>query len=98
MSFISGFLITFIAELAIYLIFIKEKKSKIILYCFLINLFTWPLANIIYRIYGLFLAIESGVFLAEWALIFLMFKIDWKKAGLVSFIANLITAILGLLM
>ena len=39
----------FIKALIIYFIFIKEKKPKIIIYCFLINLFTWPLANLFYE-------------------------------------------------
>jgi hypothetical protein len=92
------FLLTFIIELIIYFIFIKEKKLEIIFYCFLINMFTWPLANVIYSIYGFFWLVETGVFIVEFLLISLMFKISWKRAVIISLITNLITAILSFLL
>jgi len=92
------FLLTFFVELIVYFIFLKEKKEQIILYCFLINLFTWPLAILLYHFKPeLFYFIEFFVFLIESILIMLLFKINWKKALLISFIANFITAFIGLL-
>ncbi len=96
MNLILLFLLTFAVELIIYFIFLKNWK-EIILYCFLINLFTWPLANLSYGFFGMFWIIEFVVFLVEAVLIKLLFKIGWKKAFIVSFIANLLTAGIGLI-
>lgn len=92
MSLLLNLLITFIIELIVYFIFIRDKKLKIIYYCFLINLFTWPLANILYGFFQHFYLIEILVVLIEWILIFLLFKINWRKGLLISFLANVITA------
>ncbi|MDO8517325.1 MAG: hypothetical protein Q7S33_04320 [Nanoarchaeota archaeon] len=92
------FLSTFFIELIVYFTLIKkEVKENIILYCFLINAFTWPLANLFYGFFNLFWIIELGVFLVEFVLIKSLFRIEWKKALLISFIANLITTFIGYL-
>jgi hypothetical protein len=98
MNFFIGFLITFLIELIIYFIAFKnEKNMKIVFYCFLINSFTWPLANFFYSLFGFFYIIELGIILIEILLIILLFKTNWKKALLVSLIANITTASIGLL-
>ena len=89
------FLLTFILEAIVYLIFLKDKKIKIILYCFLINTFTWPLANLFYSLFGMFYLIEFLVLVVEGFLIFGLFNLSYKKAFLISFISNLITAYIG---
>ncbi|MEK6933223.1 MAG: hypothetical protein AABW56_05545 [Nanoarchaeota archaeon] len=91
------FFITFFLELIVYLIFLKKPRLIIIAYCFLINLFTWPIANLIYNYINLFWLIEFGVFLIEAILIKLLFTVDWKKAFMVSLIANATTAAISFL-
>jgi len=86
------FLLTFLIELIVYFIFIRERKLKIVYYCFLINLFTWPLANIFYVIFQQFYLIEFFVILIEGFLILLLFKLKWEKAIIISLISNMITA------
>jgi len=90
-----NFLLTFILETIVYLIFIRDKKIKIILYCFLINAFTWPLANFFYSFLGMFYLIEFLVFVIEGFLVFELFNLSYKKAFLISFLSNLITAYIG---
>ncbi len=90
-----NFLLTFIIELIIYFIFIRDKKLNIVLYCLLINLFTWPLANLIYGFWANFWLIELCVFLIEFILIKILFNISWKRAITISLIANLISASLS---
>jgi hypothetical protein len=79
----------------VYLILIKGKKSEILLSCLLINLFTLPLANFIVFSYGFFwlflVIIEIVVFIIECVLLKLLLNLSWKRAALVSFVANLIT-------
>lgn len=98
MNVFLAFFLTFIIELIVYFILVKEKKSKIVLYCLLINAFTWPLAQITYSFYGFFWLVEAGVFLIEGILISLLFKINWKKAFIISLIANFLTSIFGFLL
>jgi len=88
---------TIILEFIVYIITIRKKTILLLIYCFLINLFSWPLANLFYGIYGLFWAIEIGVFITESVLVKYLLNISWKKAIIVSFIANLITIIFGLI-
>jgi len=92
---IFGFLTTLITELIVYFMFIKGKKLNIFLYCLLINSFTWPLANLIYAYINLFLLIELGVFLIELILIKILFSVGWKKAILISLVANILTTTLS---
>lgn len=92
-----AFFLTFIFEFIIYLFFIKEKKKEIFCYCFLINLFTWPLANLFFDFIKLFLVVELSVFIVEFILIKYLFNINWKRAVIISLIANLVTALLSFL-
>lgn len=95
MNILYELVLTFLIELGIYFIFIKDKKVKIVLYCLLVNSITWPLANLLYESVNSFLLIEFLVFACESALIFYLFEIKLKKAILISLVANLITASIG---
>lgn len=92
-----SFLITFFIELLVYFLIIKDKIIKIIGYCFLINLFTWPLANLFYGLFGYFYLIEFFVILIEFFLLLFLFDIKWERALTISLVANIITATLGFL-
>jgi hypothetical protein len=86
---------TIIIEFIVYIIAIKKKAAFLFIYCLLINLITWPLANLLYGLFGLFLIIEICVFVIESILIKYLIDINWKKAIIISLIANLITAVMG---
>jgi len=97
----SGLIITIIFEFLVYSIFIKKDYPKLILFALLINCFTWPLAMLLFGFSGTMLSlflIEIVVFITEGILIKKLFKIGYKKALFISFIANLITASLGFLL
>ena len=95
------FCLTWLSEFFITWLFLRKKfRAKQILYfSFLINLLSWPLANLLYSafsgVYGYF-AIELGVFLAEALLIALLFRIGYWKSLLISFAANLTSAFIGI--
>ena len=97
MQFLINFLLTFIIELIIFYLFIRKKYFRTAFYVLLINLFTWPLANLAYGFWNHLFFIEIGVFIVEGFLILLLFNLGWKKAFLISFIANLISAVVGLI-
>jgi hypothetical protein len=86
---------TIIIEFIVYIIAIRKNIMLLFAYCLLINLVSWPLANLFYGVSGLFWIIEICVFTIESILIKYLVNINWKKAIIISFIANLITAILG---
>lgn len=103
-SAITAFILTFLIELGVVKFFMKKwaKKKKIdlkkiALYVFLINLFTWPIANfILYDFIGMnLLIVELIVVILETFLLKWAFKLEYKKALLLSFVANLASAIIG---
>ena len=88
--------LTILLEFIVYLIFIRKNVGKLFLYSMLINAFTNPLANLfsseyIFYLYG----IELAVIIVESFFIMLLLKMRYWKAFLLSFIANLVSAILG---
>lgn len=96
-SYLFNFLITFAVEFLIILAFIKSNPKKILLYSFIINLITFPIANVIYHLVGGLIIVEVGVFIVEFILLKKLLKIDYKKAAKISFVANIITAIMGII-
>ena len=106
-ALIISFILTFLIEWAIIYSFIRKKNKsrrnisngKIALYVFLINLLTWPIANfVLIPILNIgFLLTELIVVKAESLLLTLGFKIKYPKALLISFAANLASALLGLI-
>lgn len=105
-GYFSALGITIAAEFIVYLFFIRKNPLNLLIYAVIINAITHPIAFYIYNnlwyqteinnsfnIY--FLIIEIIVFLAEILPVKLLFKIDLKKAVLISFSANLLTASLS---
>lgn len=92
-----AFILTFAIEFAIFCLFLKKNYLQTFFYVFLINAFTWPLANLAYDFWRNFYLIELGVFVVEGFLIKLLFKMNYKKAFLISFIANFVSALAGYL-
>jgi hypothetical protein len=97
------FIITFLLELGVIFLFIRKYSWKTALYVFLINLITWPIANLAFpsfieqfSIYSI-LIIEAGVILVESVPLMLLLKVKYPKALLISFVANVASALVGLL-
>lgn len=89
---------TILIEFVVLLLFFKDFK-KVLLYSILINSLTNPLANLFYQNFGInVILIEVCVFLAEGFLIMLLFRTKWEKAFLVSFVANLVSFLIGLIL
>jgi len=98
LQFILSLVLTILVEFLIFYIFIRKEPAKLLFYSLIINSFTLPIATNIYLnlINNLFL-VEIGVFLAESVLLMLILRIKYKKAILISLIANSITAIMSIL-
>lgn len=95
--YIFALIITILAEFVIFWIFIRKNPSKLLLYSVLINCFTLPLATYAYQnILNSLLPAETFVFLVEIPLIKWLLEIKYSKSMLMSFIANLITGLIGL--
>lgn len=93
--YILPFFITILVEFLINILLIKDKTKKIVLYTILINLFTWPIGSIIYGAGVNFYILEFFIFITEGILLMLLFEIKFKKAFFVSFVGNLVTALLS---
>jgi hypothetical protein len=99
LSLSAGFIITFLSEAAIVFAFTRQGVKPLLLYEFLINLFTWPLANLFSgSSITVILVVECAVVVVESVLIKALFCIGSKKALLVSFAANATSALLGFLL
>lgn len=95
LSPIIQFVLTIVPEFFVVWFFIKKNVKTVLLYTFLINLFSWPLAAFI-ALFGLnILIIEAGVVLVESILIMLLFKVKYPRSLLISFAANLVSFVLG---
>jgi len=90
-----GFILTFFIEFIIILLILKKDLKKILFYVFLINLFTWPLANLAFSYSLNFYFIELIVILVESILITLLLKLKYVKSLLISFLANFVTALIS---
>jgi hypothetical protein len=89
--------LTIIIETILTIIFFKKLKFNLFYNIIAINLFSWPLANIFYSFNIPLIIIELFVFIIEGLLIKSLFYINYKKSFLLSFINNLITTLVGLL-
>lgn len=100
--YITALLVTIAVEFLVYVIFIRQKSLQLFLYSVLINCLTQPAAFYFYSLSGYvgdtllyFIIIEIIVFLTESFLIKLLLRVNFSKAVLLSFTANLITAMLS---
>jgi uncharacterized membrane protein len=87
---------TIFLELFVLLIFFRKNKLVTFTYCVLINLFSWPLANLFFEIYSNLLVIELGVIIVESFFIMALFESRHFKAFLISLLSNSVSAIIGL--
>jgi|SRR3989344_6139847 len=98
-QYIFPLLLTIIVEFIIFWLIIKDKPTKLFFYSFIINSFTQPLGIFLYQnaLINFYIA-ELLIFILESFLISLLFKIKYKKAFLISFLANIVTALIGFLL
>ncbi|MFH1174389.1 MAG: hypothetical protein V1725_04605 [archaeon] len=96
-------LITIVVEFFIIWLFLRKNEWWLLLYAVLINCLTWPLAMLVFSLVPswylpFYLIIELFVALAEWPLLKLLTRASWKRAALIAFCANIVTAIIGFLL
>lgn len=107
--YFTALIITIAAEFLVYIFYIRSKLAAVFLFSVIINCFTHPAAFYIYSVFTekfalydnfniYFLIIESIVFLTETVLIRMLFNFTFKKAMLISFTANLVTALLSFIL
>ncbi|GEM_PF-1480599 len=107
-TYFTALFLTMAVEFGVYYLFLRCKPLKLLLYSVIINGLTHPLAFYLYselyfkhdlnnnfNIY--FLITEIIVFLAEIYPVKLLINISLKKAALIAFSANLVTAGLSFL-
>jgi hypothetical protein len=90
--------LTFVIEFFVILAFMRKKPLKLAVYVFLINLFSWPLANLAYDFYQNILLIELVVVLVESILLMYLLEVKYWKALLMIFVANAASFLAGLLL
>lgn len=104
--YFTALLITIAVEYVIYLFFIRRMPFQTLFFAIIINCITHPVAYFVYAqlidkydIIGLFniyfLILEIIVFLTEILLVKILFKLKLSRAILISFTANLVTALLS---
>ena len=93
-----AFVLTILIEFLVVFILFRKDPKKLFFYSVLINAFTHPLATTMFFSFpNEFLLIEIGVFLVEIVLWMKLLEIKVEKAVLLSFVANFVTAGIGLL-
>jgi len=91
------FLLTLLVELPIVCTSFRQQWRQALLVGFLLNLFTWPLLHLIIFSCNIDINIlEIGVAVTEALGYWLLLKCSFKKALLVSFLANGISYGIGL--
>lgn len=97
-NFFAPWIITVIIEFVIIWSFMREKPLKLFFYSILINSITLPLATGIYTyFFHNLLLMEALVFLVEVVLLKAVLDIEYSRAVIISFLANIISFIFGLL-
>lgn len=97
-SLVLALILTILIEFAIYFAIIRQDPPRLFLYSALINSFTNPLFNYLYNyeLHNLYL-LESAVALVECFLIKHLLEIGYRRAMLVSFLANMASLLIGLI-
>ena len=91
-------LLTIIIEFVIFWLIIKNKPTKLFFYSIIINLFTQPFGTYLYQNTLIsFYLVELLIIIIESVLISLLFEIKYKKAILISVLANITTALISFL-
>ena len=91
--------VTIVVEFAVYYLFIDQAPRDLLLYSILINCFTNPLFNYFYN-YGLhqYVPLEAAVVAVESVLLVLLARIGLFRALTISFAANLVSLLAGIIL
>jgi hypothetical protein len=93
------FLLTLVIELPIVILFFKARWKYALLIGFLLNLFSWPLLNIVLFYTGINVNIlELAVAVIESTGFYLLMQCSWKKALALGFLANAMSYGIGLIL
>jgi len=97
-SLVLALILTILIEYAVYFAVIWQDPPRLFLYSALVNSFTNPLFNYLYNyeLHNLWL-LEIAVALVECFLIKHLLEIGYRKAMLISFLANLASLLIGLI-
>jgi|GEM_PF-3080639 len=90
--------VTFVVEAIIASLILWKLNREVWGVVFIVNLFTWPIANFLYGLDVNLFMIEAGVVVIEIILLVLLLRIRYWKAGLISLIANSLSALIGYLL
>lgn len=92
------FALTLVIEYPVILFFYRHDWRKILLTCFLLNLFTWPLLHYLLLTTSFSITwMEIGVALVEMIGYKFLLKSSWTRSFLAAFVANGVSYGLGLL-
>lgn len=95
-SLIIAWILTIVIEFIIIWGLERKKPFKLLLYSILVNSITLPLASYTYfHIYSNLIMIEVLVIFAEGIILKYLLEIDYKRAMLLSFVANISTFLVG---
>jgi len=97
MNIVSALILTILIEFVIYAIFIRKDYLLLLGYSLLINSITNPTMNIALSFSLNLIILEFIVFLVEIFLIKHLMKTKYQFAVLLSFVANLISLLIGLI-
>ena len=99
MPFWCYFILTLLIELPIVVLFFRKEWKFALLAGFLLNLFTWPLLQILLANTALNVnLLEVGVAIIEGVGYWLLMKCSFKKAMALGFLANGVSYGIGLLL
>lgn len=92
------FILTVLIEIPILIWLLKGKRKNIIAIGFLLNLFTWSTLHLLYLHFNVNInLLEFAVAITEGILLQIYFKNGWPKSFYISFLANSITYLTGIL-
>jgi len=90
-------ILTIVIEFTIFWLIIRKEPLKLLSVSLLINSVTLPLATLSYHyLFFNLLLTETIVWLVESFFLRILLEIDYKKALIISLLANFATSVLGL--
>jgi hypothetical protein len=89
------FVVSFLVEWVIVSLILWKLNRKVFGIVFLINLFTWPIANFFYGIGLNLLVIEVAVTILEAILLVILLRVKYLRAAITSLVANVVSTLLG---
>lgn len=99
MFLLISWVLTVTLETLVWYVILKKNAAELVFYSVLINSLTLPLAQYLYPSFlDSMLVTEALVVLVEIPLIYLLLRVTPRQAVYLSFLANLVSALVGLLL